>query len=169
MKFHPEIPVYGDTDFRGDCPKEEVEQASFFSKLRREYPDTWGAIAIHPRNEGLLVKGQFSSVRKRAAEGMTKGASDIIIPGSPTFICELKRQDKSKSAWQDGQQEYLIAASRAGAFVCVALGAAAAFQAFYVWQRLYYSGHEHTGYTGQTGPTGQDWANRADRPIKGPT
>jgi len=137
VKFHPDIPVYGDIAFRGTCPKEEVEQASFFSKLRREYPDTWGAIAIHPRNEGLKVKGQFSSVMKHAAEGMTKGASDIVIPGCPSFVCELKRCDHSQSKWQDGQQRYLLAAHGAGAFVCVALGAVAAWEAFKEWQALH--------------------------------
>jgi len=97
MKFIEAIPVYGDITFRGKCPPEEVEQASFFSRLRREYPDTYGAIAIHPRNEGLKEKGQFSSVIKHAAEGMTKGATDIVIPGCPAFVCELKRQDHTQS------------------------------------------------------------------------
>lgn len=134
MKFNTDIPVYGDTTFRGICQKEEVEQASFFSKLRREYPDSWGLIALHPRNEGLKEKGQFSSVIKHAAEGMTKGASDIIIPGSPSFVCEMKRVDHTQSAWQSGQIEYLAAAKSAGAFVCVALGAVAAWEAFEVWR-----------------------------------
>jgi len=134
MILPPSIPVYGDTAFRGKCPKEEVEQASFFSRVRREYPVTWGRIALHPRNEGLKQKGQFSSVMKHAAEGMTRGASDIVIPGNPAFICELKRQDHTQSAWQEGQQEYLLAAQQAGCFVCVALGAAAAWGAFEVWR-----------------------------------
>lgn len=134
MKLLSNIPVYGDTAFRGECHKEEVEQASFFSRLRREYPGTWGRIALHPRNEGLKEKGQFSSVIKHAAEGMTRGASDIVIPGSPAFVCELKRQDHTQSTWQDGQQEYLLAAQAAGCFACVALGAAAAWEAFEVWR-----------------------------------
>ncbi len=133
MKFPSSIPVFGDTSYRGDCHKEEVEQASFFSRLRREYPDSYGAIALHPRNEGLKEKGQFSTVIKHAAEGMTRGASDIVVPGSPSFVCELKRMDHTKSHWQDGQQEYLIAAADAGAFACVALGAVAAWEAFETW------------------------------------
>ena len=133
MKFNPDIPVFGDATYRGNCHKEEVEQASFFSRLRREFPDTWGAIALHPRNEGLKEKGQFSTVIKHAAEGMTRGASDIVIPGSPSFVCELKRMDHTKSQWQDGQQEYLIAAKNVGCFVCVALGAVAAWEAFEAW------------------------------------
>lgn len=134
MKFPSSIPVFGDTSYRGDCHKEEVEQASFFSRLRREYPDSYGAIALHPRNEGLKEKGQFSTVIKHAAEGMTRGASDIVVPGAPAFVCELKRMDHTKSHWQDGQIEYLIAARNAGAFVCVALGAVAAWEAFETWR-----------------------------------
>lgn len=127
------VPVFGDVSFRGKCPKEEVEQASFFARLRREYPASWGLIALHPRNEGLKVGRQFSSVIKHQAEGMAKGAADIIIPASPAFVCELKRQDHTLSQWQDGQREYLSAAADAGAFACVALGAAAAWNAFEVW------------------------------------
>ena len=130
------VPVYGDTSWRGICPQEGVEQASFFSRLRRDYPDSYGLIALHPRNEGMKRAGQFSSVIKHAAEGMAKGAADIIIPGAPAFVCELKRQDHTKSAWQDGQQAYLAAAQDAGAFTCVALGAVAAWAAFEIWLRL---------------------------------
>lgn len=125
--------VYGDLSFRGSCPKEDMEQVTFFSRIRAQHPNTYGLIAIHPRNEGLKVGGQLYAVSKHRAEGMTKGASDIIIPGSPTFLCELKRRDHTKSAWQDGQIEYLTAAHEAGAFSCVALGADAAWEAFGEW------------------------------------
>lgn len=128
------VPIYGDTSFRGTCHKESVEQASFFARLRREYPDTYGRIGLHPRNEGLKKGGQLSAVLKHQAEGMTKGAADIIIPGARTFVCELKRRDHTQSQWQDGQQEYLKAAAEAGCFACVALGAEAAWQAFEEWR-----------------------------------
>ncbi len=134
MKFdNCPVPVFGDIAFRGNCPKEEVEQSSFFSMIRRTYPDTWGAIAIHPRNEGLKVGGQFSAIIKHRAEGMTPGAADIIIPGRKSFVCELKRRDHTKSKWQDGQIEYLKAAQDCGAYACVALGAVAAWEAFEGW------------------------------------
>lgn len=130
------FPVFGDASFRGACPQETVEQISFFSRLRREYPESYGLIAVHPRNEGLKQKGQFSSVLKHSAEGMTAGAADILIPGRPTFVCELKRRDHTKSAWQDGQIAYLTAAQAAGAFACVALGAQGAWDAFEEWRAL---------------------------------
>lgn len=134
MKFPPNIPVFGDQSFRGKCPQEHVEQASFFNKLRREHPKSWGLIALHPRNEGQLIGGQFSAVVKHKMEGMTKGAADIVIPGGHGgFVCEMKRLDHKQSKWQDGQIDYLEASIAAGAFTCVALGAAAAWEAFQEW------------------------------------
>ncbi len=70
---------------------------------------------------------------KQKAEGMTPGASDVIIPGCVTFVCEIKRQDHTKSKWQAGQVEYLTAAHNAGAFACVALGWIGAREAFNQW------------------------------------
>lgn len=127
MKFPSDIDVFGDQTFRGKCATESMEQITFFARLRRDYPTTWGAIAFHPRNEGVR---SAMKVRIEKAEGMVKGASDIIIPGGPAFVCELKRRDHTKSMWQDGQQEYLYAARDAGAFVCIALGYKAAQEAF---------------------------------------
>ena len=116
-----------DSGYRGNCPHETVEQVTFFSWIRREYPDTYGAIAIHPRNEGKRRHGQAAWEK---AEGMTKGAADIIIPANPPFICELKRRDKTKSRIEKEQKEYLEAADRCGAFVCVAYGYEQAKAAF---------------------------------------
>ena len=130
MKFNPSIPVYGDIKFRGDCPSETVEAVTFFAKLRREYPDSYGKIATHIRNEG---KRSYQQTARQKSEGMTVGAADIFIPASPAFVCELKRQDHTKSKWQEGQEEYLLEAQKQGAFVCVALGYLAAFDAFFTW------------------------------------
>lgn len=127
------FPVYGDQTFRGNCPKESLEQITFFNKLRGEYPDTWGALALHPRNEQQLRGGQFRGMVKQKAEGMTPGASDVIIPARISFVCEIKRADHTKSRWQQGQIEYLDAAHCAGAFACVALGWRGAWQAFEEW------------------------------------
>lgn len=127
------VPIYGDQSFRGPCPVESLEQITFFNRLRREHPVTWGALALHPRNEQLLRNGQFSALSRHKAEGMTPGAADIIIPARVAFVCELKRRDHTKSAWQAGQVEYLTAASAAGAFACLALGADAAWSALQDW------------------------------------
>jgi hypothetical protein len=127
------VVTFGDIGFRGQCASESQEQITFFNRLRREYPGTWGALAIHPRNEGLLAGGQLRAVARHKAEGMTPGAADIIIPGRVAFVCELKRRDPTQGRWQDGQREYLEAAAGVGAFACVALGCDAAWQALGAW------------------------------------
>lgn len=127
MKFNDEIPVFGDTYFRGDCALEANDQKLFISYLRTKYPKTYGAIVVHNRNEG---KRSFQQAARFKADGMTKGASDIMIPANPPFICEMKRKDHTKSQWKGGQQEYLIACKGLGAFSCLALGYDGAVKAF---------------------------------------
>ena len=128
------VRLYGTPTWRGVCPPESMEQITFFNRLRREYPETWGRLALHPRNEQQLRGGQHGALLKQRAEGMTLGSSDIVIPGLPTFVCEMKRRDRTKSKWQPGQLEYLGTAAEAGAFACVALGHEAAWQAFEDWR-----------------------------------
>ena len=135
MKIPHWLPVYGDMDFRGECPVEDAEQIAFFIKIRKDYPNTYGKIALHPKNEQKLKGKQFYKLDIDKAKGFCKSASDIIIPGCPSFVCELKRQDHTKSKWQDGQLEYLEIAKKHGAFVCVAFGAKASLEAFNEWKR----------------------------------
>lgn len=130
MKTPDWLPCYGDITYRGKCPHEAVEQITFFARLRREYPTSYGLLALHPRNEG---KRHHAQTMRQKSEGMTPGAADIVIPASIPFVCELKRRDHTKSTWQPGQQEYLQAAHEQGAFVCVAFGCDAAWQAFNDW------------------------------------
>lgn len=132
MKFPPWLKVFGDTSYRGDCPSETSEQAAFFRIIRRDYPTTWGVIALHPKNEGRRRGAAFRVLDKDKALGMTPGASDIIIPVG--FVCELKRLDHTKSTWQDKQLEYLEAHHMAGGFACVALGHEAALFALRAWE-----------------------------------
>ena|SRR5690554_2971314 len=130
MKIPDWLPYYGDMSYRGKCPPESAEQITFFNKLRREYPNSYGLIAIHPRNEGKRTHQQTT---RQKAEGMTPGAADIVIPGAPAFVCELKRKDHTKSTWQKDQLPYLMAAKEQGAFVCVAFGWEAAWEALQEW------------------------------------
>lgn len=133
MKIPDWLLVYGSLEYRGKCSVESVEQVTVFNYLRRKYPTTWGRIAVHPRNEGKRTHRQ--TVRQKA-EGMTPGASDILIPGAPAFVCELKRKDHTQSKWESGQIDYLKASQDAGAFVCVALGAEAFICALEDWLAL---------------------------------
>lgn len=127
MKFPDWIKVYGDREYRGDCPHESSEQVTFFAEIRRRHPDTWGKIALHPRNEGK--RSHHQAIRHKL-DGLSPGAPDIVIPGKRTFCCELKRRDHTKSTWARGQEDWLKTAHDEGAFVCVALGYEGALQAF---------------------------------------
>lgn len=122
--------IYGNAGYRGACPTEALEQITFFNRIRAQHPKSWGLIATHIRNEG---KRNVRQAARQKAEGLTSGASDIIIPGRVTFICEMKRRDHTKSKWQPAQIDYLTAAADAGAFACVALGCDAAWEAFGDW------------------------------------
>lgn len=137
MKFPEFLRVFGDTSYRGDCPLEEAEQIAFFNKLRREYPDTYGLLALHPKNEAKRKGAQFRQLDRDKALGMSIGASDIILPGNPAFVVEMKRKDHTQCRWQPKQIEYLEAAHAAGCFVGVALGWEGAWQAFEEWLILH--------------------------------
>jgi hypothetical protein len=121
--------LYGDASYRGDCPPESNEQVTFFAWLRRAHPKL-AEVAIHPRNEG---KRHYAQTQRHKSEGLNPGASDIIIPASASFVCELKRRDHTKSRWQPGQEPYLEASNALGAFTCLALGWEAAADAVEDW------------------------------------
>lgn len=133
MNLNLPFPIFGDQTFRGKCPLESAEQITFFNQLRTTYPDTWGALALHPRNEQQLKGGQHRGLIRQKAEGMTPGASDVVIPARVSFVCEIKRQDHTQSKWQPGQVQYLTAAQNAGAFACLALGWQGAWDALQHW------------------------------------
>jgi len=135
MKLPPNIKIYGDTKFRGKCPSESAEQMTFFNKLRREYPTSYGLVAVHIRNEGSRTPQE---TQRHKAEGLTTGASDIIIPGAPAFVCEMKRLDHTKCKISDEQIAYLEAAAQGNSFACIALGWEAAWEAFEEWQNHQY-------------------------------
>jgi len=117
------IPVFGDTKYRGKCPSEMAEQVSFLALLRIEFPEL-AEIAVHIENEGKRSNG----LRKQQ-QGMQKGASDIVIPCSPPILIELKKADHTQSSVKPEQIAYLARSMRLGAFGCVALGAAGAMEA----------------------------------------
>lgn len=127
----PWLKVYGDISYRGKCPQEGAEQITFFSKLRKEWPQ-YGELAIHPKNEGKRTGKDFMQLDRDKALGLVAGASDIIIPLG--FACEMKRRDHTQSTWQKGQVEYLKGVYDMGGFACVALGWEAAWEAFNEWR-----------------------------------
>jgi len=129
MKFPSNIKVFGDLDYRGQCPPESAEQKTAFNWLRNNGYTT----AIHPRNEG---RKHYAKVSIEKSEGMTPGASDIVIPGSPAFVCELKRRDHTKSRIEPDQVQYLEKCQKDGCFSCIALGCDAVIEAVKAWQEI---------------------------------
>lgn len=123
--------VYGDMSYRGKCPSEDAVHIAFVAWIRHRYP-YYGGLLIHAKNEGKRTPQQVSMDRKMGS--ITNGASDIIIVGGKTFVCELKRQDCTKSHWQPGQEDFLNNANDNGAFACVAFGLDAAKNAFLEWK-----------------------------------
>lgn len=136
MKIPDIIRVYGAMDYRGECQKEDAELITFFNWLHIAHPSHY-AVAIHPDNEGVVRgDGFYRQSRQKAKGAIKKGAADIIICGSPTFVCELKRKDHTKSRWQEGQLEFLENCQKQGAFACVAFGFEGAQLAFNHWLLL---------------------------------
>lgn len=132
MIFNKKIRIYGDLTYRNKkCPREVVEQVTFFNTLKSKYPRL-ASVALHPRNEGKR-SGIITELYKM--EGMNTGAPDVIIPALVPFVCEIKRQDHTMSKWQKGQQDYLLQAEQLGCFACVALGYKNAWIALVEWMK----------------------------------
>jgi len=134
MRLPKSIKIYGDTSYRDpECRSETAEQKEFFGLLKEHRPHLF-AVAIHPKNEGS--RNGIQAAHEAAMGGLNKGASDIIIPSRIAFVCELKRMDHTKSTITKPQIKYLEAAQSLGAFCCIALGSAAAWEALMDWEKL---------------------------------
>src|SRR5690606_33085004 len=94
-------------------------------------------LAVHPKNEGERTGWQSTADQQQGA--LNKGASDIIIPGNPSFVCEIKRKDHTQSKITKDQITYLEAAQSIGSFACIALGSDAVIAAIEDWLRIYYN------------------------------
>ena len=129
MKIPPSIPIYGQK-IKGCKITEANHMTTFFNTLRREYPE-YAAIALHIRNEGKRTKQQMD--REKMQGGFVTGASDIVIPGNPAFVCEMKSQSPRAKVSEE-QETFLKNCLSKGSFVCIALGHQAAMEAFLEWK-----------------------------------
>ena len=137
MIFPEGIKIYGDTTFRDKkCHVEDAELVTFINQIKKLYPDSFGRLILHIPNEGKRKAHEVANLKKKGA--LNTGASDIIIPGNPSLVMEMKRQDNTLSEWQPGQIEYLEASKSAGCAVCICLGWEAAMMAFNDWRAKYY-------------------------------
>lgn len=134
MKLNPLIKTYGDHAYRGDCPKEDAELITAVNWLRRTYPDTLGALTVHIENEGKRTAAQAAMAK---AKGLKTGAVDLLVLVTPPMVLEIKRADITKSRWQPGQQEFMLAAQQHGAFVGLCLGAEGVKEAVQCYLKQY--------------------------------
>lgn len=122
--------IYGKQE-AGKHPSEAAEMATFFNQLRKHYPQ-YAAIALHIRNEN---DGDYSKTDKSKLQGgFIKGASDIVICGNPTFVCEMKAINKGSRLSKE-QIDFLNSSADNGAFACVTYGWQATMQAFEDWRK----------------------------------
>lgn len=136
MKLPADIKIYGDTTFRDpNCRKEWMEQKEWFGFLEQRRP-RWAAIALHPKNEGKRTGAQAQFDAEQGS--LNTGASDIIIPARIPFVCEVKRVDHTVKGCvlRKEQLAYLRACRDEGAFTCIALGCAAAWDALLEWEEI---------------------------------
>lgn len=135
MKIPKNIKVYGDINFRlPGCRTEGAEQKEFFGRLK-EHRRYLYDIAIHPKNEGKRSHAQAAADKEMGS--LNTGASDIILPVKIPFVCEMKRIDHTLSSISDDQVKYLLDCKALGSFVCIALGAEAAWQALLEWENYF--------------------------------
>lgn len=124
------IEIVGDTAWRGVCDVEDAELVTYFNQLNKLLPQV-RACALHIPNEKKRNHGQLQI--DRAKGSLNTGASDIVVPGFPTLIIELKRQDHTESSISSDQLDYLAAAQKLDCWVCVALGWRAALDFTVRW------------------------------------
>lgn len=131
MKTPTWLPKFGDLPKSTSNPAEDYVLSSLISRIRNDYPLTYGLVAFHVKNESKRTTGQ---IRADKAKGLTKGVSDLIVIGNPTLCMEIKKDNSCR--FEDGQLEFLQQAQKQGAFVCLAVGYQGAKNAFEHWLKL---------------------------------
>ena len=131
MKTPTWLPKFGDLPKSTSNPAEDYVLSSLISRIRNDYPSTYGLVAFHVKNESKRTTGQ---IRADKAKGLTKGVSDLIVIGNPTLCMEIKKDNSCR--FEDGQLEFLQQAQKQGAFVCLVVGYQGAKDAFEYWLKL---------------------------------
>ena len=131
MKTPTWLPKFGDLPKSTSNPAEDYVLSSLISRIRNDYPSTYGLVAFHVKNESKRTTGQ---IRADKAKGLTKGVSDLIVIGNPTLCMEIKKDNSCR--FEDGQLEFLQQAQKQGAFVCLVIGYQGAKDAFEYWLKL---------------------------------
>lgn len=125
------LPKFGNLPRSKDNPHEDYVLSSLIARIRKDYPNSYGLVAFHVKNEGKRT-GQQIKIDK--LKGLTKGVSDLIIIGNPTLCLEIKRDNSCQ--FEDGQLAFLEQAHKSGSFACLAIGYHGCIQAFEYWLTL---------------------------------
>ena len=131
MKTPTWLPKFGDLPKSTSNPAEDYVLSSLISRIRNDYPSSYGLVAFHVKNESKRTTGQ---IRADKAKGLTKGVSDLIVIGNPTLCMEIKKDNSCR--FEVGQLEFLQQAQKQGAFVCLVVGYQGAKDAFEHWLKL---------------------------------
>lgn len=111
------IHIY-DSNYRGECPSEMVEQINSMGWLEKNHPDRWLLIFHYPAE--AKAKPQYMAVRRKL--GVKSGIPDIIDFGKIRGAFELKRRDKTKSKVSKDQIEFLESVDASGGFAAIVYG-----------------------------------------------
>lgn len=107
-----------DSNYRGECRVERMEQIDSISWIKFNYPERWPLI-FHCPGE---TKAKAQYMQMRAKEGVKAGPPDIIDLGGIVGLFELKRLDRTRSKLSPEQKAFLQAGADAGHFVAVCYG-----------------------------------------------
>lgn len=114
-----------DSQYRGKCRREELEQIDCASWLKFNHPERWPLI-FHVANELTVDKkkpGWAQHLAKRQKMGVKNGVSDVIDFGIVRGAFELKRDDRTQSTpVTKEQREFLRAVDESGGFAAICYG-----------------------------------------------
>ena len=128
MKTPEWLPKFGDLPKSTNNPAEDYVLSSVVSRIRKDYPTTYGLVAFHVKNES---KRTTTQIKIDKMKGLTNGVSDLIVMGDPTLCMEIKKDNSCR--FEDGQLQFLEQAQKGGAFACLAVGYQGALDAFHHW------------------------------------
>lgn len=128
MKTPEWLPKFGNLPKSTSNPAEDYVLSSVVSRIRKDYPNTYGLVAFHVKNES---KRTTTQIKIDKLKGLTKGVSDLIVIGNPTLCMEIKKDNSCR--FEDGQLQFLEQAQKGGAFACLAIGYQGALDAFHHW------------------------------------
>lgn len=123
------ILVFGDENFKGTCPKENLASQTLVNQTKLRYPNT---VFMHVKNEGKRTRQQMDFDNTM---GFRKGASDYLFIGYPMMALEIKQENHRNSTIDTEQIRFLEDVIKSGGIGAVALGGKASVEAMEYFQQ----------------------------------